>query len=110
METAMEAPVTGCCGETLMLPALQAMKRLRTSARSDASVDGAPVVGQRLVDRVGALASKYPGTGLGARVGIAFVENPPDDVEMVLREADRAAYEAKSSGKTRVTLKVVSAS
>jgi hypothetical protein len=37
------------------------------------------------------------------------IENPPDGVEMVLREADRAAYEAKSSAKARVTLRVVGA-
>jgi diguanylate cyclase (GGDEF)-like protein len=75
----------------------------------DTSADGAPVVGQRLVDRVSALASGYPGAGLGASVGIAFVESPPDDVEMLLREADRAAYEAKSAGKARVAMRVVNA-
>jgi diguanylate cyclase (GGDEF)-like protein len=77
---------------------------------ADASAEGAPAIGQRLVDRVGALASKYPGTGLGASVGIVLFEKAPDDVEMVLREADRAAYAAKSSGKARVTMRVVSAS
>jgi diguanylate cyclase (GGDEF)-like protein len=76
----------------------------------DTSAEGAPAVGQRLVDRVAALASNYPGAGLGASVGIAFVENPPDDAELVLREGDRAAYEAKSAGKARVTMRVVSAS
>ena len=77
---------------------------------ADTSADGAPAVGQRLVDRVSALGSKYPGAGLGVSVGIALLENPPDDAEMVLREADRAAYEAKSSGKARVAMRVVKAS
>jgi diguanylate cyclase (GGDEF)-like protein len=58
----------------------------------------------RLLARVRALGDRYPGLDLGASVGMAWFDAPPDDPELLLQRADRAMYEAKLAGKHRVAL------
>jgi diguanylate cyclase (GGDEF)-like protein len=59
-------------------------------------------IAERLVAEVRAIAADYPGTGLGASVGLAHFEHPPASIEEVLATADAAMYEAKGRGKGTV--------
>ena len=59
---------------------------------------------QRLLLRVRALGERYPGLDLGASVGMAWYDAPPDDAERILKTADGAMYEAKTAGKHRIAL------
>jgi diguanylate cyclase (GGDEF)-like protein len=58
----------------------------------------------RLLARVRALGERYPGLDLGASVGMAWFDAPPESPEVLLKTADRAMYEAKSAGKHRFAL------
>jgi diguanylate cyclase (GGDEF)-like protein len=58
----------------------------------------------RLVARVRALGDRYPGLDLGASVGMAWFEKPPDRPELLLQRADGAMYQAKSAGKHRFAI------
>jgi len=58
----------------------------------------------RLLARVRALGERYPGLDLGASVGMAWFEAPPEGPEQLLHRADRAMYAAKSAGKHRFAL------
>ena len=58
----------------------------------------------RLLARVRALGDRYPGLDLGASVGMAWFELPPDHAEALLRRADGAMYQAKAAGKHRFAL------
>ena len=70
----------------------------------DAGPAGARLVAQRVVDRVRELAGEYPGTGLGASVGVVCCATTPGDAEALIRAADRAMYRAKASGKSTVVV------
>ncbi len=59
---------------------------------------------QRLLLRVQALGDRYPGLDLGASVGMAWFDAPPDSAEQILKTADAAMYEAKLAGKHRFAL------
>ncbi len=61
-------------------------------------------VAHRLLGRVRALGDRYPGLDLGASVGMAWFDLPPEDPELILQRADSAMYEAKTSGKHRFVL------
>jgi diguanylate cyclase (GGDEF)-like protein len=58
----------------------------------------------RLLARVQALGERYPGLDLGASVGMAWFEAPPEKAEHLLQRADGAMYSAKSAGKHRFAL------
>ena len=58
----------------------------------------------RLLARIRALGDRYPGLDLGASVGMAWFDVPPDSAELLLQRADRAMYEAKLAGKHRFAL------
>jgi diguanylate cyclase (GGDEF)-like protein len=58
----------------------------------------------RLLARVRALGERYPGLDLGASVGMAWFESPPEQPELLLQRADGAMYSAKSAGKHRFAL------
>lgn len=58
----------------------------------------------RLLARVRALGDRYPGLDLGASVGMAWFDVPPDAAEKLLQRADGAMYDAKSAGKHRFAL------
>jgi len=58
----------------------------------------------RLLARVRALGDRYPGLDLGASVGMAWFESPPDAAGLLLQRADGAMYQAKSAGKHRFAL------
>ena len=64
----------------------------------------AEAVAKRLVWRVGEFDTDYPGAGVGASIGIAFLEAPPASVDEALRVADAAMYVAKEAGKGRVAV------
>ena len=59
---------------------------------------------ERLLQRIRALSERYPSLDLGASVGMAFFEVPPERAEELLQRADAAMYQAKSAGKHRVSL------
>ena len=59
---------------------------------------------RRLLARVQALGDRYPGLDLGASVGMAWFDAPPDSAEQILKTADSAMYEAKLAGKHRFAL------
>ncbi|HKY33293.1 MAG TPA: GGDEF domain-containing protein [Candidatus Polarisedimenticolia bacterium] len=56
-------------------------------------------IAQRIIDRVREAGAEYPLASLGASVGIAFFETPPESTEEILLRADNAMYEAKAMGK-----------
>ena len=58
----------------------------------------------RLLARVRALGDRYPGLDLGASVGMAWYDDPPERPELLLQRADAAMYQAKSAGKHRFAL------
>lgn len=58
----------------------------------------------RLLARVRALGDRYEGLDLGASVGMAWFDEPPEGPELPLQRADSAMYEAKSAGKHRFAL------
>ena len=58
----------------------------------------------RLLARIRALGDRYPGLDLGASVGMAWFEHPPDGPELILQRADGAMYQAKMAGKHRFAL------
>ena len=70
----------------------------------EAKAGGAELLAQRLVQRIHALGDRHPGLDLGASVGMALFEAPPERAEEVLQRADTAMYQAKSAGKHRFTL------
>jgi diguanylate cyclase (GGDEF)-like protein len=62
----------------------------------------AEMVGQRLLDKVGLIGEDFPGTDLGASVGIVCFERPPEEPETLVRKADEIMYRAKRAGKGRL--------
>ena len=58
----------------------------------------------RLLARMRALGDRHPGLDLGASVGMAWFEQPPEGPEQLLQRADKAMYAAKSAGKHRFAL------
>ena len=79
-----------------------------TLVLADVDAQQALLVGERIVTCIAALADAYPGTGLGASVGIAHFGAPTSDMEELVRKADDAMYEAKRGGKGRASLVVIS--
>ncbi|HOX42508.1 MAG TPA: diguanylate cyclase [Myxococcota bacterium] len=59
-------------------------------------------IGARLVAQVRALAEAYPGTDLGASVGLAWGPTQGRGQEELIQRADQAMYQAKHAGKNRV--------
>jgi diguanylate cyclase (GGDEF)-like protein len=70
----------------------------------DPKRDAVEPLAERLLEKVRSLGEAYPGIDLGASVGMAWFEKPPDGPELLLQRADRAMYEAKSAGKHRFVL------
>jgi diguanylate cyclase (GGDEF)-like protein len=58
----------------------------------------------RLLAQLQALGSQHPGLDLGASVGMAWFDKPPDSPDELLQRADHAMYEAKTAGKHRFNL------
>ena len=58
----------------------------------------------RLLAQLQALGSQHPGLDLGASIGMAWFDKPPESPEELLQRADHAMYEAKTAGKHRFTL------
>jgi len=56
-------------------------------------------IAQRLVERIAELGKGYSGAQVGASVGVAYFEEPPERVEELMRQADGALYKAKAAGK-----------
>ncbi len=71
--------------------------------------DAAAQVASRLIAGVRQLGAKWPGTALGASVGVAWFERAPQDPEQLVRTADDAMYGAKAAGKGTLMLRRVSA-
>lgn len=80
-----------------------------TLVLADVDAEQALVVGERIVTCIAALADAYPGTGLGASVGVAHFQAPPSNMEELVRKADDAMYVAKRNGKGRASLVVIPA-
>ena len=58
----------------------------------------------RLLQRLRTLGDRHPGLGLGASIGMALFDKPPERAEEILQRADAAMYQAKSAGKHRFAL------
>ena len=71
---------------------------------SDPRQDAVEPLAVRLLQRVRALGDRYPGLDLGASVGMAWFEVPPDDSALLLQRADAAMYRAKGAGKHRFAI------
>jgi len=71
----------------------------------EADLQAAEGVAQRICESLNALETGYPGTGLGASIGVAWCETAPESVEQILQRADQAMYEAKQRGKRRVVVR-----
>lgn len=69
-----------------------------------AAPDAARGVGDRILDRVGAIAATYPETSLGASIGIACFATPPDSADAAIRRADELMYLVKAAGKGQVAV------
>ncbi len=65
---------------------------------------GAEIIAARLVVAITALATQYPGTELGASIGVAWFASPPADVEAMVQAGDKAMYRAKTGGKGRAVV------
>lgn len=76
----------------------------------EAKREAAEAVAGRMIRGVAELGADYPGTGLGATVGIAWIARAPGETDEVLRRADAALYRAKSEGKGRFAVEVMEAS
>lgn len=59
-------------------------------------------LGQRLIRRIEALGREYPGSGLGASLGLACFPIPPENPEELVALADAAMYRAKKDNKGSV--------
>jgi diguanylate cyclase (GGDEF)-like protein len=75
----------------------------------EAKRDSFEALAQRLLARVRALGEAYPSMDVGASIGMAWFEKPPDSPEALLQRADRAMYEAKRMGKHRFVLSAADA-
>ena len=60
-------------------------------------------VADRLLASMAKLRAAHPGSDLGASIGIAWFDQPPQDADAALRIADRAMYASKEAGKGRHT-------
>jgi len=69
---------------------------------ADAEVVGQ--VAERLHRRIGELAEAFDGIDFGVSLGVACFDQPPEDVEDVVRLADAAMYEAKRSSRQEVVV------
>ena len=61
-------------------------------------------IARRIMERIRDVGASYPAAALGASVGIAFFERPPDSSEDILKQADASMYEAKALGKGRMVV------
>jgi diguanylate cyclase (GGDEF)-like protein len=59
------------------------------------------MVGERILDKMRAIAREFPEAGFGATIGFAWFEKPPADVEVLLKQADDVMYDVKATGKGR---------
>lgn len=64
-------------------------------------------IANRIVSRIRDLGAAYPGLGFGATAGVAYFRTPPATADDLIRTADDAMYEGKSSGKGRVVFQNV---
>ncbi|MBI2213391.1 MAG: diguanylate cyclase [Acidobacteria bacterium] len=71
---------------------------IAVASPSEATCDA---VGSRVLEKLSVIAADYPGTGFGATMGFALFEDPPADVEVLLKRADDVMYELKAKGKGR---------
>ncbi|HLV20087.1 MAG TPA: GGDEF domain-containing protein [Polyangiaceae bacterium] len=71
----------------------------------DISPESAERVAQRYLERVAQIAEQYPGSQLGASVGIVASRGSLADAEALLTAADAAMYEAKAAGKGSIRVK-----
>jgi diguanylate cyclase (GGDEF)-like protein len=71
---------------------------------TDAKRSAVEPLAHRLHARTRALGDRYPGLDVGASVGMAWFETPPEAPELLLDRADGAMYEAKAAGKHRFAL------
>ncbi|MBE7491023.1 MAG: GGDEF domain-containing protein [Planctomycetes bacterium] len=66
-----------------------------------AGEDDARLVARRVADEIAALAANWPGTDLGASVGVVMLPRDAADPESALKRADTAMYDAKRAGRSR---------
>ncbi len=66
------------------------------------TLDAAEEAARRITVAVREMGCEYPGTDLGASIGLVRADGAPVNFEEVLRKADNAMYEAKHLGRGRV--------
>jgi diguanylate cyclase (GGDEF)-like protein len=59
-------------------------------------------LGQRLIQGIRSLGQQYPGCDLGASLGLACFQTPPERPEELVSRADAAMYQAKKESKGNV--------
>lgn len=59
-------------------------------------------LGQRLIQRIESMGLEYPDCGLGASLGVACFQTPPERPEELVSRADAAMYKAKKERKGTV--------
>lgn len=74
----------------------------------DVAAPAAESIARRIIAATDMVARDYPGTNLGASVGIAI--GAAADAERLLRHADQAMYEAKARGKGLVSTAITTGS
>ncbi len=66
--------------------------------------EGVENVAHRVIERIRQAGSDHPEAPIGASVGVAWFDTPPDSVEEILGRADRTMYHAKADGKGRLAV------
>ncbi|MBN1962275.1 MAG: GGDEF domain-containing protein [Deltaproteobacteria bacterium] len=61
-------------------------------------------IAERILEHIRELAQRFPDCGLGASIGLAYFDNPPDFPDDLLVPADTAMYQAKDNGKAQVVV------
>jgi diguanylate cyclase (GGDEF)-like protein len=67
----------------------------------------ARAVSERIRARVAGIGAAYPGSHLGATVGVTWMAGAPESAQALLRAGDRAMYEGKTAGKDQVVVRSV---
>jgi diguanylate cyclase (GGDEF)-like protein len=73
---------------------------------ADATRDNAFIVAERIRSAFESAAASVGGVSVGATVsiGVAIIQEPTQDLHLLLGQADRALYRAKSRGRNRIEL------
>lgn len=75
---------------------------------ADVEREEAEIIAGRIIKRIESFRRDYPGSALGASVGLVHVSSDAPAATELLKVADAAMYEAKTTGKGRVVVRTSS--